>query len=60
LASGDDRGPWKLEDSGCRGSKDYLVISLFFRDLCAFCSDKLSSISFVNLSVFVRVHVRYP
>jgi hypothetical protein len=53
-------GPWKLEDSGCRDSKDYLVISSFFRDLCAFCSDKLSSVSSVIISVFVRVHVRYP
>lgn len=41
-------------------SKDYLINSLFFRDLCAFYSEQLSSVSFVNVSVFVRVHVRYP
>jgi hypothetical protein len=29
LASGDSRRRWNLEDSGCRGSKDWIAISLF-------------------------------
>jgi hypothetical protein len=60
LASGDGRRQWNLEDLGCRGSKDWLVISLFFRDLCAFSSKQMSSVSFINVSVFVRVPVWYP
>jgi hypothetical protein len=55
MASGD--GIWRI---GLQGSKDWLVISLFFRDLCAFSSKQMSSVSFINVSVFVRVPVWYP
>ena len=58
--SGDGQRRRILEDSACRWSKDLVAFSLFSRGLCAIRSGQLSSVSCVDVSVFVHVHVRYP
>jgi hypothetical protein len=59
LASGDGRRRWNLEDSGCRGSKDWIAISLFFRDLCAFSSVPLSTYLYLYESLYGMLNYQY-
>jgi hypothetical protein len=59
LASGDGRRRWNLEDSGCRGSKDWIAISLFFRDLCAFSSVPLSTYLYLYESLYGILNYQY-
>ena len=42
-----------LDDSVCRGSKGFVVISFFLRGLCAIWVGQLSSVSSLDVSVFV-------
>ena len=46
---------WRIRDA--EGPRGLFVIFLFLRDLSA---KQLSSVSFLNISVFVRIHVLYP
>ena len=59
-ASGDGHHRRMLGVSAYRVSKGWFAFSLFSRDLCASRSEKLYSVSFDDVPVFVRIIVRFP
>jgi hypothetical protein len=58
--SSDGRRQRSLEGSTDRGFRASFAFSLFVRGLCVKWSAQLSSISFSNVPVFVRVSVWFP